>query len=207
MDRDQAARSLEVIRTLMERSSLYRRALAPLMFLAGTAGVTGGVLSHFVSIDASSAAFVEYWMTFSAVTLSGSLLLARGQALRAREPFWSPPSKRVIQALIPPLVVGFSLGAVATKTDASTWVLASLWMMLYGCALHSAGFFMTRGIKLFGWMLISLGSLALTLFHWKPELLKALTSSDLMGVGFGLTHVAYAVYLRATEARRNDPAM
>ena len=36
---DWAAENLQVIRTLMERSSIYRRALAPLMVVAGLGGL------------------------------------------------------------------------------------------------------------------------------------------------------------------------
>lgn len=205
MDRDQAARNLEVIRTLMERSALYRRALAPLMFLAGCAGVAGAIGSHFLAVDSTPEAFVKYWFGLSAIAIAGSLLLSRIQALRAREPFWSPPSRRVVQALVPPLAVGCACGIAAARTGMAAWILASLWLALYGCALHAAGFFTTRGIKLFGWIMILLGGLAYGLFliQWEP--VKSLTASDLMGIGFGLTHLAYGVYLRVTESRPGAP--
>ena len=38
--------------------------------------------------------------------LAGSLVLVRRQALKESEPFWSPPTRRVTQAMLPPLVAG-----------------------------------------------------------------------------------------------------
>ena len=46
------------------------------------------------------------------VALAGSFLLVRRQALKESEPFWSPPTRRVTQALLPPLVAGLMIGAV-----------------------------------------------------------------------------------------------
>ena len=39
MDSNWASEQLQTIRTLMERSAIYRRALAPIMLVAGAAGV------------------------------------------------------------------------------------------------------------------------------------------------------------------------
>ena len=43
METKWAVDNLQTIRTLMERSALYRRALAPIMILAGTIGIAGGL--------------------------------------------------------------------------------------------------------------------------------------------------------------------
>ena len=50
MEPHSAAADLQVIRTLMERSALYRRALAPIMMLAGVMGLAGGVLCVVVPL-------------------------------------------------------------------------------------------------------------------------------------------------------------
>ena len=44
MQTDWASENLQVIRTLMERSAVYRRALAPVMGLVGATGIAAGVL-------------------------------------------------------------------------------------------------------------------------------------------------------------------
>jgi hypothetical protein len=71
-------------------------------------------------------------------------------------------------------------------------------MVLYGCALHSAGFFMQRGIKLFGWGFIVAGcALAITVL---PSMSGA---NWAMGVFFGGAHAAYGLYLYFTEKHGN----
>ena len=52
METNWAAEQLQTIRTLMERSAVYRRALAPIMLFAGFAGVlaaAGGLVFHLNS--------------------------------------------------------------------------------------------------------------------------------------------------------------
>jgi len=76
-----------------------------------------------------------------------------------------------------------------------------VWILFYGCALHSAGFFMTRGIKWFGWVFI-IGALILMVFlvlaHW---LITPLTAHGVMGLFFGGLHLAYGIYLSFTEKK------
>src|SRR4051812_49753978 len=102
MDADTASERLQVIRTLMERSAIYRRALAPIMTFLGLLGLVASVAGALLQMQ-SSLQFGTYWMGVSIVGLFGAFLLARRQAIKDREPFWSPPTKRVTQALLPSL--------------------------------------------------------------------------------------------------------
>jgi hypothetical protein len=86
-------------------------------------------------------------------------------------------------------------------------VLAMLWLplgwvVLYGCALHAAGFFLHRGIKLFGWVFILGGGglFAMGIPDWAP---RAYYANGIMGFFFGALHLAYGVYLYFTEQKTN----
>src|SRR5512145_2999997 len=98
MESNWAAEHLQVIRTLMERSALYRRALAPIMTFVGVVGSSAALAGCIVRIE-SLTSFVGYWFAVAGLSLTGSFLLVRRQALRAAEPFWSPPTRRVALAL------------------------------------------------------------------------------------------------------------
>jgi len=50
MDTNWAAENLQVIRTLMERSTLYRRALAPVMLVSGLIGTSAAAASDRKSV-------------------------------------------------------------------------------------------------------------------------------------------------------------
>ena len=77
-------------------------------------------------------------------------------------------------------------------------------MLLYGCALHSAGFFMHRGIKLLGWLFVLCGC-ALMAAHCIPgDPLALVERHRAMGGVFGGLHLAYGIYLYFTEKRRNE---
>jgi hypothetical protein len=208
MDADFAAERLQVIRTLMERSAIYRRALAPIMIFVGVLGLGASVLGSILQID-RAVTFTSYWCAVSLIGLFGAYLLARRQALKDREPFWSPPTRRVTQALLPSLFAGAVLGAIFTfalGTQASfSWALPVTWILLYGCAVHAAGFFMPRGFKLLGWLFI-MGGTSLSLSSLAVQIQLPYASSHLiMGVFFGGLHLAYGVYLMATGTGNARP--
>jgi hypothetical protein len=210
MQSDWAAENLQAIRTLMERAAVYRRALAPIMFLTGTVGLVAAGVGALMGID-SPQGFVGYWLLVSVVPLTGSFLLVRRQALQAAEPFWSPPARRVGQALLPPLTSGFVISLVLlTHLEGSEPAIAQVvglvwlplgWVILYGAALHAAGFFMPRGVKLFGWMFIAggCGLFALGI----PDLPRSTFAYGVMGFFFGVLHLAYGFYLALTAKSKN----
>jgi hypothetical protein len=196
----------------MERSALYRRALAPIMIFNGVVGLAAAALGWALKVG-SPRAFILYWGGVSVVALTGSFLLVRRQAIKESEPFWSPPTRRVTQALLPPLVAGLLISAVlflrsgfgplyAVSNPALLWLPLS-WVVLYGCAFHAAGFFMPRGMKIFGWAFIigGCGIFAAGVAYGVTDLGCA---HGIMGFFFGGLHLAYGVYLYFTERRSNE---
>jgi hypothetical protein len=191
----------------MERSAIYRRALAPIVLSLGVLGVTAAVMGWLLELT-TPGRFVSYWAAVGLIGVSGAYALARQQALKAGESFWSAPTRRVTQALLPPLFVGF----VATATTAwcgaevkwITWLLVPLWMVLYGCALHAAGFFMPRGMKLFGWGFILGGSMTGALLCFNGPSFPTAWAHLVMGLSFGGFHLGYGLYLYFTEKRKNE---
>jgi hypothetical protein len=210
MDTNWAAEHLQVIRTLMERSAVYRRALAPIMILNGVLGTVGALIGTAMGI-AAPRSFVLFWGCVAFVAMAGSFFLVRRQALKASEPFWSPPTRRITQAMLPPLVAGGIIAAlcffrIPPKQDGLSQVLAMiwlpvLWVVLYGCAFHAAGFFMPRGMKIFGWGFVVAGCALLAI----PTGLRPFDFGyGVMGFFFGLLHLAYGTYLYFTEKRGNE---
>jgi hypothetical protein len=224
MEPNWAAEHLQVIRTLMERSALYRRALAPIMIFNGALGALAAIAGIIFHVN-SARWFIGYWLVAAFMGCTGSFLLVRRQALKDVEPFWSPPTRRVVQAVVPPMLFGCVLGLVllmrsrsanaADLAAALPWSelsvhqslslrwLPLVWVGLYGCALHGAGFFVPRGMKLFGWALV-LGSSAFCL-SGLPELIDGhLFGHGIMGLFFGVAHLACGGYLYFTESRGNE---
>jgi hypothetical protein len=211
-----AGQHLEVIRTLMERSAIYRRALAPNMLMLGIVGITAGIAGYFLPLEGSRR-FAIYWLSISIGSLAASYLNMRRESLQDHEPFWSPPTRRVTQALAPALFVGAVFGFATAVAPGSVfvippsllagepaWQLPPVWMLLYGCAIHAAGFFMPRGFKLFGWAYIATGTIVLlTLSRLQPGA-SLKFAHLLMAIAFGAAHLAYGAYLRITEHSRGE---
>jgi hypothetical protein len=212
MESNWAAEHLQVIRTLMERSAVYRRALAPIMMFNGAVGMIAAIAGWSFKID-SSRGFIVFWACVAGAALAGSFLLVRRQALKAGEAFWSPPTRRVTQAMLPALTAGMIVGAViffqvAGKGPNAGVVLGMLWLplgwvVLYGCAFHAAGFFMPRGMRIFGWAFVVAGC-GLFAAGIPDQLHRADVAYGIMGFFFGVLHLAYGVYLYFTEQRRDE---
>jgi len=217
MNPNWAEQNLQTIRTLMERSAVYRHALAPIMILTGLFGITAALVGLFLHIG-SARLFVAYWMTVGLVTVAGGFLLIRKQALKSAEPVWSPPTRRVVQAMLPPMAVGLFAGLLgllpmnSRPADAAGIVI--LWCFAYGCAVHAAGFFMPRGIKLLGWLFIIAGAIAATMLlltshdypsggHGSPFDVFFDERGLFMGSMFGGIHLIYGIYLYFSEKGKN----
>lgn len=194
----------------MERSAIYRRALAPITLCVGGIGVVASVAAWLAKIE-SHRAFGLYWVAVCLIALAGAFLLVRRQALKDTEAFWSPPTRRVAQALLPPFFIGLVTCAIMIlpewREPLQVWWLPAIWMVLYGCAIHAAGFFMPRGMKLFGWGFVLAGCAVMALLNQRsyasgmPPLVNA---HLLMGATFGGFHLACGGYLYFTEKRKNE---
>jgi hypothetical protein len=201
MKPDWAEENLQTIRTLMERSAIYRRALAPIMIFAGLLGVASAALGLLCHLD-SIRAFDVLWLGTAALVVAGAFLIARRQAIVDKEHFWSPPTRRVGQALLPPLFAGMFLGLIfAFAGLANPAILTFIWLLFYGCALHSAGFFMSRGMKLFGSIFIALSCATLFVLVFILPSNIEISAHWLMGFFFGVLHLAYGAYLYLTERK------
>ena len=223
MKTDQAAEQLQTIRTLMERSALYRRALAPLMTYAGGLGILAAFIGYLLRVEADTS-FIVYWFAVALIGLSGSLFLVRRQAIKTSEPFWSPPTRRVASAMLPTLTAGFAIDVwlyfvISSPTPGESlggeyqgagnlgW-LGAAWAILYGCGLHAAGFFTSRGLRHFGWLFIAAGNGILAwmilLQHDRIPSHAWWYSHVLMGALFGGLQLAYGLYLFMTGEEQNE---
>jgi hypothetical protein len=198
MNEAAAQEHLQTIRTLMERTAVYRRALAPMMLAAGTLGLLAAIVGWFALLE-TTAGFFTLWLLTATVVLVTCFLLIRRQAIVDSEPFWTPPTRRVASAALPAAFVGGVTTLVAGVMEGTNpFGILSVWLICHGLALHAAGFFMPRGIRWFGWGFVLFGTLLAMRGHF---LLHAPTLRDahlVMGATFGLGHLAYGLYLRAT---------
>jgi hypothetical protein len=134
--------------------------------------------------------------------------------LKESEPFWSPPTRRIAQALMPGffigltlamlLLIGFRSSTPDEYDDVFPKILVVLWTWLYGCAICAAGFFMPRGIRWLGWIFLISGVAVLVCAFIRTDQFLETSTHILMGGIFGGLHLAYGIYLYFTE--KKNPA-
>src|SRR5580658_349388 len=84
MQTDWAAENLKVIRTLMERNAVYRRALAPLMGAVGLTGLAASVVGALLQ-GRTPRAFAAFWLVVALICIAEAFCLIRRQALKESE--------------------------------------------------------------------------------------------------------------------------
>lgn len=194
-----------MIRTLMERSALYRRRLAPLMMLGAAGAIGGGLVGSLLKL-ASAREFVLLWGGIAVLVLLGAGWVTRGQAIRAGEVFWTAPTRRIFAAFLPVLLVGGALGGTclvgpASEAAGSRILLIVSWSILFGLGLHSAGFCVAKGVRRLGWAFVLAGSaLGVYVLNRGVDGIPV-SPSLLMAAIFGGLHLVSAVYLFFTEAK------
>jgi len=218
-DREQAAEHLRVIRSLMQRATVYRAiswptalfggslalALAVLLFFRERAAISGGGLE----VDRmSEAAWVVCWLVALAVTGSFNAVLIARKAQREEGRFFSPGLKMALRALIPPMVagavVGIPMAILSTAAEA-----AAVWVVFYGLALLATAGFAPKSIPRLGWVCLVFGLAAFLYAHGGFDLpglgpparteSPMLEANLIMGSAFGVFHLVYALLVAARK--------
>ncbi|MGH7172122.1 MAG: hypothetical protein ACRELG_17750 [Gemmataceae bacterium] len=191
MDPRQAAHTLEVIRTLMERTCQYRLLTAGASLAAGTLALLGA--SAFFFLDAGDAAvFATVWGFVFASSLTGSFV---GTLLRGREVgerVWTRQTRMVLLALTPALTAAAALTVFFFVRGDHLW-LPGVWMLCYGQGTLATSAYAPSGIRWLGIAMLVLGTLTLAL--------GAAASILMMGLAFGLGHLALGFALLSEERR------
>ncbi len=193
MDPVQASRNLELIRTLMERTTQYQLLTARAGLAAGSlAGV--GALAFLFLDSANPWHFGGVW----AVVFAGSLVATLiGTVLRGRERgerVWSRPARAVLLALTPSLFAAMILTIFffARGEQEYLW-LPGIWMLCYGQGALATASYAPRPIRSLGVAALLLGGLTL----WLGPVWSVL----MMGLVFGLGHIGLGGILLVAERR------
>ena len=191
MDPRQAAHTLEVIRTLMERTCQYRLLTAGASLAAGTLAILGA--SAFFFLDAGDPiSFASVWGFVFASSLTGSIV---GTLLRGREVgerVWTRQTRMVLLALAPSLAAAAALTGFFFIRGDHLW-LPGVWMLCYGQGALATSAYAPSGIRWLGAAMIGLGALTLAL--------GAGASIVMMAVAFGAGHLALGFALLSEERR------
>jgi hypothetical protein len=197
MDARQAASTLEVIRTLMERTVQYQLLTARAALVAGSLAGAGAL--SFLLLDANDPwSFGIVWgLVFAGSLLATTLgTVFRGRA--AGERVWSRQAKAVIVALTPSVfaAVALSVFFFARGGQEHLW-LPGVWMLCYGQGALATSAYAPSPIRWLGIAALLAGCVTLGVVAVNP--LWAIT---MMGLVFGVGHVGLGAVLLAAEHRQ-----
>jgi len=194
MDPRQAARSLEVIRTLMERTTQYQ-------LLTARAGLTAGALACVGSLSfcwldpANATSFGVVWALVFLGSLQATIAEVVMRGRRNGEPLWSRQARTVVCALTPALASALLLTVWLFGRGEHLW-LPGVWLLCYGQGALATSSYAPAPIRWMGGAALVMGGLAL----W----VGPAWAIPIMGVGFGLSHLSLGAALLVAEKRQRQ---
>lgn len=199
MNRTEAEEHLRVIRSLMEKATIYRAISAPTAMVGGVASIVVGLALHYCFYfgvfgrSEEAVLFFGGWGLVLAISGIANALFIRREASRRGEPFISAGMKKALAALFPPLLCG-ACATVAVGQYGFQFV-APCWMVFYGLGLLATTHFAPRSIPSLGWAFVAAAFASI----WVLEGVRFMNPSStweanvLMLCTFGLFHLVYAL--------------
>lgn len=185
----EAEEHLRVIRSLMEKATIYRAVSAPTALAGGIMAVIVGTVpvQTFFDHRLPATSFHIRWSLALFVTLVINGLLILREARRRGDPVISPGMRTAFRALLPPMLCG----GVFFGLLPPTYVPAFL-AIFYGLGLLATSHFAPRSIAWLGWSFQVAGLVAF-IFNMTNRLPASLTPDLTMLATFGGFHFIYAV--------------
>jgi len=209
-DSDSASRQLRVIRSLMERATIYRSISAPTALVGGLLSLGGFATAYYAKHHRhqplSPAEFLMVWVVILALTcFANGIFLSRGSARRS-EFFFSSGMKCALMSVAPAF---FSAAMLTPLMFHHSIHLALLWITLYGMGLLATQHFAPRSLVILGmtFFLTGCGLLATWKHFFMPNPHvepSSLVVSGIMAATFGGFHLAYAAAVWALGEDREE---
>ncbi len=205
-DLDSASSQLRVIRSLMERATIYRSLSAPTALTGGLLSVGGFFTAyyakHYRHHLLSPQEFLTVWLVILALTCMTNAYFLWRESRRRGTAFFSAGMKCAAQSLAPAFICA---GVVAICVPIPI-ALAVVWITCYGLGLLATQHFAPRSIVVLGLFFLIAGCGSGGFLHFGPydidEENSPLAASWLMAATFGGFHLAYAAVVWALGEER-----
>ena len=202
--REEAAEQLRVIRSVMERATIFRA-------LSGETALVGGAIAlgvAWVSEKRHGWEWAGIWLAGLVVVLGFYVFqLCRMRALRQR-PFWSTGLRTALRGVLPSLVAGGFMALLFVRAGNDV-VAACMWIIHYGLALLAIREFAPKSMVWLGWAFVLFGLVCLAtvadIVHLEQAWMVRVNASRLMAIAFGGFHLIYGALI-VTTGRREDAA-
>ena len=191
--RSEAEEHLRVIRSLMEKATIYRAISAPTALVGGvTSVVVGAALAIKMSGQSATpegslrVLFLAGWLGVLAVTAAANTVFLWRDARRRGDVFVSAGMRAAVLAFSPSYLTAAFFTVLFAPGS-----LPSMWMIFYGLGLLATQHFAPRSIALLGWAFLAAGMLVVVLEL--TSLVDGIRNANLSMIAtFGLFHLIYA---------------
>jgi hypothetical protein len=200
--RSKAEQDLRVIRSLMERATVYRAISAPAALVAGLLSIFAASAIYLndqtrlgINRPVQGRAFAAIWLIVLAIAVAANAFFIWREARKDGRPFISSGMKLALRAIAPNLLIPAAITVwflASGYKGATEQDLVVAWIAFYGLALLSTGLFAPRSLVCLGWAFL-LTALALPALKNAVSDLPANLPNIAMGITFGLYHLIYAV--------------
>jgi hypothetical protein len=217
-DHSAAEEHLRVIRTLMERATVYRAISAPTALFGGALAL---VLAAFIQLrehhwaqhapevmrHISTRGFATLWLVALVLVVNVNVFFVQREAKRDGRPFISPAMKLALRAILPCLAVPAAV-TIWFFYDGYEFdnelLLVRGWIGFYGLALIATQDYAPRSLVYLGWVFL-LTAVAMIIFSRQLEYYATpLVPNVAMGVTFGLYHLIYAACVWRSPATPSE---
>jgi hypothetical protein len=191
-----AEENLRVIRSLMEKATIYRAISAPGALIGGLVSIVLLAIALARSGGGGGLPFLPAWIGALGLTSLANFWLLRRDAARRGEDFVSPGMRLALRAMAPALLAGGV--CTVTQADSGPTAIASLWVLLYGVSLLAASHFAPRSIRWLGRAFFLAGTALVAgsalVFDWWRGADQTTVAHIIMGGSFGAFHLIYAAF-------------
>lgn len=202
--REEAAEQLRVIRSMMERATIFRA-------LSGETALVGGGISMMVawfSEKRTQWVWASWWLGGLLLVLCFyGFQLYRMKAVHNR-PFWSVGLRMALRGALPSLIAGGFMALLFIRAGNNV-AAACMWIVHYGLALLAIREFAPKSMVWLGWAFVAFGVLSLAsvtqVVHVDPDWMLRINASRLMAIAFGGFHLVYGALI-VTTGRREESA-
>jgi len=212
----EAEEHLRVIRSLMERATIYRAISAPSALVGGVLAIVTAlgameIPGGLVGVPATRINFAGVWLVVLFFSAVANLYFLRRDGDRRDTAFVSPGMRLAIAALLPSFLasaVFTTLWGILGRGDV---MLACLWLIFYGLGLLATAHFAPRSMCLLGWAFLVAGlALFIAVSNRSSEFFDYFvswkTANTIMAVTFGGFHLIYAACTWPRRARSAEAA-
>ena len=200
-DRSKAEEDLRVIRSLMERATVYRAISSPAALVAGFLSIFAAAAIYLndqtrlgINRPVQGRVFAAIWLTVLVIAVAANAFFIWREAKKDGRPFISSGMKLSLRAIVPNLLIPAAVTVwflVSGYKGAAEQELVVVWIAFYGLALLCTGLFAPRSLVCLGWAFL-LTALALPALRNAVGDLPANLPNIAMGITFGLYHLIYA---------------